>query len=63
MKNLPQEITKQEPKRSRFHSKENGAREVYYHFTVATDTSNIRKVFNDVHDMILMENMNNLGLF
>lgn len=37
-------------------------RECYYHFTVATDTNNIRRVFNDVHNMILTENLTNVGL-
>ncbi|XP_055382520.1 guanine nucleotide-binding protein G(f) subunit alpha isoform X2 [Condylostylus longicornis] len=37
-------------------------RECYYHFTVATDTNNIRKVFTDVHNMILSENLASVGL-
>lgn len=37
-------------------------RECYYHYTVATDTKNIRKVFNDVHNMILTENLSSIGL-
>ncbi|VEN61762.1 unnamed protein product [Callosobruchus maculatus] len=28
-------------------------REVYVHYTIATDTSNIKKVFNSVHEIIL----------
>lgn len=28
-------------------------RDVYIHFTVATDTSNIKKVFTSVHEIIL----------
>ncbi|XP_013113950.1 guanine nucleotide-binding protein G(f) subunit alpha [Stomoxys calcitrans] len=38
-------------------------RECYYHFTVATDTCCIRKVFNDVHQMILHDNLAQIGLF
>lgn len=41
--------------RKRFDS---STRECYYHFTVATDTGCIRKVFNDIHRMILHENIN-----
>ncbi|CAD7082823.1 unnamed protein product [Hermetia illucens] len=37
-------------------------RECFYHFTVATDTNNIRRVFNDVHNMILTENLASIGL-
>lgn len=37
-------------------------RECFYHFTVATDTNNIRKVFHDVHNMILTENLASIGL-
>lgn len=28
-------------------------RDVYIHFTVATDTDNIKRVFNSVHEIIL----------
>lgn len=28
-------------------------RDVYIHFTVATDTNNIKKVFDSVHEIIL----------
>lgn len=32
-------------------------REVYVHYTVATDTSNIKRVFDSVHDTILQMNI------
>lgn len=54
-----QNVTQQPPRRlSRSHTQ----RECYYHFTVATDTTNIRKVFNDVHNMILTDNLTSVGL-
>ncbi|XP_046986569.1 guanine nucleotide-binding protein G(f) subunit alpha [Schistocerca americana] len=34
----------------------------YYHFTTATDTNNIKMVFEDVHSMILAENLSVAGL-
>lgn len=37
-------------------------REVFYHFTIATDTNNIRTVFNDVHYMILQKHLGDVGL-
>jgi hypothetical protein len=37
-------------------------RECFFHFTVATDTNNIRKVFNDVHNIILTKNLADMGL-
>lgn len=37
-------------------------RECYFHFTVATDTNNIRIVFNDVHNIILMKNLRDIGM-
>jgi guanine nucleotide-binding protein subunit alpha len=43
-------------------SHENRKRECFYHFTTATDTNNIKRVFNDVHTMIIMENISNIGL-
>ncbi|XP_037043492.1 guanine nucleotide-binding protein G(f) subunit alpha [Bradysia coprophila] len=52
-------VTQQPARRlSRAHTQ----RECYYHFTVATDTTNIRKVFNDVHNMILTDNLTSVGL-
>ncbi|XP_058828207.1 guanine nucleotide-binding protein G(f) subunit alpha [Topomyia yanbarensis] len=32
-------------------------RSCYYHYTVATDTNNVRMVFNDVHNIILSRNL------
>ncbi|KAF7491451.1 Guanine nucleotide-binding protein G(f) subunit alpha [Sarcoptes scabiei] len=32
-------------------------RECFYHFTTATDTKNIKRVFDDVHTMILIKNL------
>lgn len=53
------DVTQQPARRlSRAHTQ----RECYYHFTVATDTTNIRKVFHDVHNMILTDNLTSVGL-
>ncbi|XP_018335773.1 guanine nucleotide-binding protein G(f) subunit alpha [Agrilus planipennis] len=35
---------------------------LYTHFTIATDTNNIKLVFNDVKDMILTKNLQAVGL-
>lgn len=32
-------------------------RECFWHFTVATDTDNIKTVFNDIHTMIVLWNL------
>jgi len=32
-------------------------RECFFHFTTATDTNNIKRVFDDVHTMILIKNL------
>ncbi|XP_071448278.1 guanine nucleotide-binding protein G(f) subunit alpha [Hetaerina americana] len=37
-------------------------REIYTHFTVATNTSNIRTVFDDVHSMVIQWNLEKYGL-
>lgn len=37
-------------------------RDVFFHYTVATDTDNVRKVFLDTHDIILRKNLHDLGL-
>ncbi|XP_059847178.1 guanine nucleotide-binding protein subunit alpha-11-like [Hypanus sabinus] len=37
-------------------------RQIYYHFTCATDTENIRKVFDDVKHTILVKSLNELDL-
>ncbi|XP_065083090.1 guanine nucleotide-binding protein G(f) subunit alpha [Ochlerotatus camptorhynchus] len=39
-----------------------GKRSCYYHFTVATDTNNVRMVFNDVHNIILARNLQSVGI-
>ena len=57
------DITQEPVKRPSRNHMNNSKRECYYHFTVATDTSCIRKVFNDVHQMILHENMASMELF
>ncbi|XP_073843928.1 G protein alpha subunit f isoform X1 [Musca autumnalis] len=58
------DITEEPVKRpSRNLINHNSKRECYYHFTVATDTSCIRKVFNDVHQMILHDNLADMNLF
>ncbi|XP_052757041.1 guanine nucleotide-binding protein G(f) subunit alpha [Galleria mellonella] len=41
----------------------NRPRECYFHFTTATDTDNVRTVFKDVHQMILAEILNNIGVY
>ncbi|XP_037936509.1 guanine nucleotide-binding protein G(f) subunit alpha [Teleopsis dalmanni] len=56
------DITQEPIKRTSRNRIDYTQRECYYHFTVATDTSCIRKVFNDVHQMILHENMASVGL-
>lgn len=49
----------QEPIKCSTRNRLDGAtRDCYYHFTVATDTTCIQKVFNDIHRLILDENIN-----
>ena len=43
---------------SKFHKK----RDCFCHFTTATDTNNIRRVFEDVHTMIIVESLSQIGL-
>lgn len=38
-------------------------KECYFHYTIATDTNNIRNVFDDVHNMILNKYMEEIGLW
>ncbi|GLV36312.1 G protein alpha f subunit [Carabus blaptoides fortunei] len=38
-------------------------RECFFHFTTATNTKNIKRVFDDVHSMILASNMSKVGIF
>lgn len=39
-------------------SKKPRERECFFHYTVATDTTNVKKVFDDVHLMIILNNIN-----
>ncbi|XP_071549528.1 guanine nucleotide-binding protein G(s) subunit alpha-like [Panulirus ornatus] len=41
---------------------EETARECYCHFTTATDTNNVKLVFDDVHNMIIMWNLHEIGV-
>lgn len=41
---------------------EEGPRECYCHFTIATDTNNVRIVFEDVHNMIIKWNLEKIGV-
>lgn len=36
-------------------------RDLFFHFTTATDTNNIKLVFVDVHSMILNQNLREIG--
>ena len=35
---------------------------LYPHFTCATDTNNIRRVFNDVKDTVLLKSLEEYGI-
>ncbi|XP_055689358.1 guanine nucleotide-binding protein G(f) subunit alpha [Lutzomyia longipalpis] len=54
------EVTNETPRP--FRNNECVKKECYFHFTVATDTNNIRKVFYDVHSMILNDILCRMGL-
>ncbi|XP_059609283.1 guanine nucleotide-binding protein G(f) subunit alpha [Phlebotomus argentipes] len=54
------EITSETPRP--IMNKECVRKECYFHFTIATDTNNIRKVFYDVHSMILNDILSRIGL-
>lgn len=57
------DIASEPPKRlSQLNSARNRERQAYFHYTVATDTENVRKVFYDMHDMIMTRNLFDLGL-
>uniref|UniRef100_A0A7E4V171 Guanine nucleotide-binding protein G(I) subunit alpha n=1 Tax=Panagrellus redivivus TaxID=6233 RepID=A0A7E4V171_PANRE len=43
--------------------RKDGQKEIYTHFTCATDTNNIRFVFDAVTDIIIKENLKQCGLF
>jgi hypothetical protein len=45
---------------ARNHVKE---REIFHHFTTATDTRNIRLVFDDVRDILFQERLRRAGFF
>ena len=38
-------------------------KQIYFHFTCATDTENIQFVFNSVTDVIIKNNLKDCGLF
>ncbi|XP_077286373.1 G protein alpha subunit f [Arctopsyche grandis] len=38
------------------------ARQCYYHFTVATNTDNIKTIFDDIHNLILRNNVIDMGI-
>lgn len=40
-----------------------GEKEIYTHFTCATDTGNIQFVFDAVTDVIIKNNLKDCGLF
>ncbi|XP_035792283.1 guanine nucleotide-binding protein G(f) subunit alpha-like [Anopheles albimanus] len=37
-------------------------RSCYFHFTIATDTQNVRTVFNDVQNIVLAKNLSNISV-
>lgn len=43
-------------------AEEERVRECYWHFTTATDTNNVKLVFEDVHNMIIMWNLHEIGV-
>lgn len=44
-------------------NKQKGTKEIYTHFTCATDTNNIQFVFDAVTDVIIKNNLKDCGLF
>ncbi|XP_055629544.1 guanine nucleotide-binding protein G(f) subunit alpha [Toxorhynchites rutilus septentrionalis] len=54
------DITNEQPRRTSHLVRRN--RSCYYHFTVATDTQNVRNVFNDVHNIILTRNLEDFSV-
>lgn len=62
------DITKKTPDHRKFstgdyvyyENYENKPRECFWHFTTATDTGNIKKVFDDVHTMIILWNLKDI---
>lgn len=66
---LPQEIAKQQVTREARKlspgfsvAEEERVRECYWHFTTATDTNNVKLVFEDVHNMVIMWNLHEIGV-
>ena len=44
-------------------NKDNAKKEIYTHFTCATDTGNIRFVFEAVTDVIVRKHLREVGLY
>lgn len=44
-------------------NKKKGSKDIYTHFTCATDTSNVQFVFDAVTDVIIKNNLKDCGLF
>ncbi|XP_055533694.1 guanine nucleotide-binding protein G(f) subunit alpha [Wyeomyia smithii] len=60
IKSMLVDITNEPPRRTSHLIKRK--RSCYYHYTIATDTNNIRMVFNDVHNIILARNLQNIDV-
>lgn len=56
-----EQVTKEPPRRMSNRSECN-IRDCYFHYTTATDSENIRRVFGDVHDMILQQMLSRVDL-
>jgi guanine nucleotide-binding protein G(i) subunit alpha len=44
-------------------NKRKGTKDIYTHFTCATDTNNVQVVFDAVTDVIIKNNLKDCGLF
>ncbi|GFX16804.1 guanine nucleotide-binding protein G(s) subunit alpha isoforms XLas [Trichonephila clavipes] len=63
------DVTKKEPPASSISSNDNyysyrrssKKRDCFWHYTTATDTSNIKRVFEDIHTMIVMLNLESIS--
>ncbi|VDN28683.1 unnamed protein product [Gongylonema pulchrum] len=62
-KDLFEEKIRKSPLTLCFPEYADGQKEIYTHFTCATDTNNIRFVFDAVTDIIIKENLRQCGLF
>ncbi|XP_053688909.1 guanine nucleotide-binding protein G(f) subunit alpha [Sabethes cyaneus] len=60
IKSMLVDITNEPPRRTSHLIKRK--RSCYYHYTIATDTNNVRMVFNDVHNIILARNLQNIDV-